>query len=122
MKKIMVIEDDVTMRGLLKTLLELENFEVIIYGEAPFNDPNPVISLKNAKPEGIILDVHLRTPGGEIDGVDLMKQIRSDPELKGLRTVMASGMDLKEQCLEAGADSFLLKPYMPDALIEVFQK
>lgn len=122
MKRIMVIEDDATMRGLLKTLLELENFEVIIYGEAPYNDPNPIISLKVANPEGILLDVHLRTAGGEINGVDLMKQIRAEPTLKDIRAVMASGMDLKEQCLEAGANSFLLKPYMPDTLIEEFQK
>ena len=122
MKKIMLIEDDATMRSLLKTLLELESFEVVIYGEAPFNDPDPIVSLKAANPEGILLDVHLRTPGGEINGVDLMKQIRAEASLKGLRAVMASGMDLKEQCLEAGADSFLLKPYMPDDLIAELKK
>jgi len=30
---------------------------------------------------------------------------------------MTSGMDVKERCLEAGADAFLLKPYMPDELM-----
>ena len=122
MKKIMLIEDDATMRGLLKTLLELEGFEVTSYGEASFNDPDPIVSLKAAKPEGIFLDVHLRTPGGEINGIDLIKQIREEASLKNVRAVMASGMDLKDQCLEAGADSFLLKPYMPDDLIAEFKK
>ena len=121
MKKIMLIEDDATMRGLLKTLLELEGFEVVNYGEAPFDHPDPIASLKAANPEGIFLDVHLRTPGGEINGIDLMKQIRAEASLKDLRAVMASGMDLKEQCLEAGANSFLLKPYMPDDLIAEFK-
>jgi DNA-binding response OmpR family regulator len=35
---------------------------------------------------------------------------------------MASGMDLTSQCLQAGADGFILKPFMPDELIAKIQK
>jgi CheY-like chemotaxis protein len=34
-----------------------------------------------------------------------------------LRIIMTSGMDLAEQCEQAGADAFLLKPYTPEQLM-----
>jgi DNA-binding NarL/FixJ family response regulator len=35
---------------------------------------------------------------------------------------MASGMDVKDECLKAGANGFLMKPYMPDDLVKQIQK
>jgi CheY-like chemotaxis protein len=31
---------------------------------------------------------------------------------------MTSGMDMKDQCLNAGANGFIMKPFMPDELIK----
>jgi len=35
--------------------------------------------------------------------------------------IMTSGMDLGKECMEAGADAFLLKPYMPEDLIALIK-
>jgi CheY-like chemotaxis protein len=35
---------------------------------------------------------------------------------------MTSGMDLADQCTQAGADAFLLKPYTPEQLMSVLQE
>ncbi len=48
--------------------------------------------------------------------------MRKDDLFKDTHVVMASGMSLKEECLAAGADAFLLKPYMPDELIQILQE
>jgi CheY-like chemotaxis protein len=32
--------------------------------------------------------------------------------------VMTSAMDCRRECLEAGADQFILKPYLPDELVQ----
>jgi CheY-like chemotaxis protein len=35
---------------------------------------------------------------------------------------MQSGMNLMNECKAAGADTFLLKPYMPDSLIQAIKE
>jgi DNA-binding response OmpR family regulator len=35
---------------------------------------------------------------------------------------MASGLDCSEECRQAGANDFILKPFMPDSLIERIRK
>jgi DNA-binding response OmpR family regulator len=113
--KVMLIEDDRTMRAILKTLLELERFTVSAWSGHPEDD---IISLiRNELPDVLLLDVHLRSTSG----LDILRQIRSDKELGRMRVLMTSGMDLKDQCLESGADAFLLKPYMPDELISMIR-
>ena len=110
--KIMLVEDDPTMIAVLSTLLEIEGYQVIAPANKTLDDI--IQSIRSNQPDLILLDVHLR----DVSGYDVIKQVRSDPGLTGTRVVMTSGMDVKEQCLEAGANTFLLKPYMPDELIE----
>ena len=110
MPKILLAEDDPTMVALLKTLLTIEGFEVVtILDKAG----DPVENIRREKPDVVLLDVYL----GEQDGVELVRQMRQVPELKSVKVVMTSGMNKVDECLEAGADDFLLKPYMPDDLI-----
>lgn len=109
--KIMLVEDDRTMRAILKTLLELERFTVAAWNGQ--SGDNILEQIRAEHPQVLLLDVHLRSASG----LDILRQIRGDDELVQMRVLMTSGMDLKDQCLEAGADGFLLKPYMPDELI-----
>jgi CheY-like chemotaxis protein len=48
--------------------------------------------------------------------VALLRQIRAEPATARLPVVMTSGMELSEQCAQAGANNFLLKPYSPEQL------
>lgn len=113
MPKIMLIEDDQTMRSLLNTLLEMEAYSVVIPVmedlESIFN------AIQKEKPDLVLLDVNLR----HSTGFDLMLRIKKDDYLKGTRVLMSSGMDYRTECLRAGADGFLLKPYMPKDLLQL---
>ena len=113
MKKIMLIEDDDSMKSVLGTLLELEGYKVML---APDRRPMDEIlqAVRNARPDVILMDVHLR----EVNGFDILKVLRADPQLASARIVMTSGMDVRDDCLKAGADDFLMKPYMPDELLK----
>jgi DNA-binding response OmpR family regulator len=109
MSKIILVEDDDTMRSLLVTLLEYEGFQVI-----PFNTAGDVLEiLRREKPDALLMDVHLR----ETNGLDVLRQIRQDRELAQTKVLMSSGMDKRMGAIEAGADDFILKPYMPDELV-----
>ena len=112
--KIMLVEDDPTMQNILKTLLEIEGFKVVTVPDS-HAEAEVVSIIKGEMPDLVLLDVHLR----RINGIDIMRLMRADPELKAVRVVMSSGMEMKRQCLQAGANAFLLKPYMPDELIRL---
>jgi DNA-binding response OmpR family regulator len=115
MPKVLLAEDDVTMVRLLTTLLRMEGFEVA----SLTNFQEPVIeALDRERPDALILDVHL--PGE--NGIDVLRAIRNNDSLKDTYVVMTSGMNLKIECMDDGANEFLLKPYMPDDLISALRR
>jgi CheY-like chemotaxis protein len=111
MPKIMLLEDDRDMTMLLQTLLEIEGYQVRSY------DPKRPIpaQAEEEKPDLVFLDVHL---GGK-DGIEILRELRKSPLLGELRVVMTSGINLTEECLKAGANAFIVKPYMPENLLHL---
>jgi len=116
MAKIMLLEDDQTMRSLLQTLLEMEGFEVVLGLDSP---ETLMDDLHRHKPDLILMDVHL---AGEVNGIDILREIRSDEEIGHAGVIMISGMNYEQDVLAAGADGFLQKPYMIDDLLKLVHK
>ena len=114
MAKLLIVDDDHTMVSLLATLLELDGFEV-----RPVTQPGDLVQdLREDRPDLLIMDVFLVNG----DGIELLREVRSDSELEALPVIMTSGMDVEDQCLEAGANGFMLKPYPPPDLIEMIRE
>ena len=114
MLKVLLAEDDFTMVSLLKTLLGMEGYQVTTLMD---QTGSPLETIRREKPDVLLLDIFL----GDQNGLELLRQIRQAHDLKAMRVVMTSGIDKREECLAAGADSFLLKPYMPDDLIRTLR-
>lgn len=114
MAKVLLAEDDPTMVSLLKTLLNMEGFEVLALD---VNSDVPAV-VQREKPHALFMDVHL----GEQSGMDILETIRKQKELSDVRIVMTSGLNVKEECINRGADVFLLKPFMPDDLIQALKQ
>jgi DNA-binding response OmpR family regulator len=103
--KVLIIEDDPTTCTLLKTTLEMEDYQTnfIHYIE---NDD--IISvLNNEKPDLLFLDFYL----GSQETLKHLTIIRNDPDWKHLPVLMTSAIDHSQACLKAGANSFILKPF-----------
>ena len=111
MLKVLLADDDYSMVALLKTLLSMEGYQI-----ATLLDKTGDIleNIRAAKPDIMLIDIFL----GDRNGLDIVRQIRRMPDLNGIRIIMASGIDKTEECLAAGANAFLLKPYMPNELFE----
>ena len=106
MKKILIIEDEESIRGFLKR----NGYEVI---EADNGELGVKLALKE-KPAIIILDVML--PG--IDGFNVCKIIRNEDEKVGIIMLTAKSQDLdKIMGLEYGADDYIIKPFNPMELL-----
>jgi two-component system, sensor histidine kinase and response regulator len=116
MTKIMLVEDDSTMRSLLKTLIDLEGFDTYAIGAMQADDL--ITSIADTRPDALLLDVHLQST----NGLDVLQKIRQHPQLDHLPVAMISGEDLAAECLSAGADKFILKPFDTGELINWLKK
>jgi DNA-binding response OmpR family regulator len=115
--KILLIEDDTTMLKLLQTYLQFEGFQVILPGRDD-NLEQTMESIRREMPAVVLLDVYMH----QFNGLDLLCAIRKDEQTKDLGVVVTSGANFGEQCLEEGADFFVMKPYMPEELINSIRK
>jgi CheY-like chemotaxis protein len=111
---VMLAEDDETMVSLLRTLLGMEGYQVV----ALEMDQDISEAVKANKPDVLLLDVHLPT----VNGLDVLDQLRSDPDTELVSVVMTSGLNLETECMRHGANEFLLKPYMPDDLLGILKR
>ena len=114
MPRIMLAEDDLTMVTLLKTLLGMEGYQVI----ALALDDDVFEAVRKDQPDVLLLDVHLP----HTNGLDVMVQLRNNDETKDVKVVMTSGLNLELECKNYGANGFLLKPYMPDDLLNILKQ
>ncbi|MEJ2757022.1 MAG: response regulator [Anaerolineales bacterium] len=114
MTKVLLIEDDATMISLLETLLEIEGFEV-----KKIDDYDTVLDDAKAEiPDIVLMDIHL----GEANGLEILQEMREDPDYQSVKVIMSSGMDYSSQSMKAGANDFIMKPYMPDELLDKIQQ
>lgn len=105
------------MMTALRTLLQIEGFAVDVTPDITSLDAIMQV-VREAKPDVLLLDVHLR----QNDGFEILASLRGDDEIARTYVVMSSGMDIKDRALAAGADDFLLKPYMPDELLQKIRR
>lgn len=114
MAKVLIVDDDHTMVSLLATLLELDGFEVVPTTQASDLEQN----LRKDQPDLLIMDVFMASG----DGIELLRKVRSTSEFSNLPVIMTSGMDVEDQCIEAGANGFMLKPYSPPDLLDMIRE
>lgn len=106
MERILLVEDEDSIRGFLKINLQRNDLEVI---EAATGEEGIKLA-KLMKPQVAILDVML--PG--IDGFMVCSKLRSDFPDMGIVMLTAKGQDMdKIMGLEYGADDYIVKPFNP---------
>lgn len=110
MNKILIVEDEASIRGFLKINFERNNFTVI---EAESGEEG-IRKAKLEKPAIAVLDVML--PG--IDGFKVCETLRKEFPSMGIIMLTARAQDMdKIMGLEFGADDYMIKPFNPSELI-----
>lgn len=109
MKRILIVEDDLSIAELEKDYLELEGFEVKICN----NGVDGLNALKTKAFDLLILDVMLP----KIDGFTILRSIQEDKDIPVL-LVSAKKEDIdKIKGLSLGADDYITKPFNPSELV-----
>lgn len=110
--KLMIIDDDQDTHKVLTFFLKNQGFEV-------FSFQNPlegIEKLKEIKPQLLLLDIMMP----EMNGFEVLKKIKDDPELKNIKVIVASSLNYdkdKVEALRLGAFDFIAKPYDPSELL-----
>lgn len=104
MNKILVVDDDTDILGLVEIMLHSNNYDVKAISR--WEEINS--TLHNFKPDLVLLDVSL----GGADGREICKSIKSDKETKNLPVILFSanpemGKFIEDCC----AQSFIPKPF-----------
>ncbi len=111
-RSILIVEDDREIRDLLAHYLRKEGFDVVLApdGEAGLS------RARSGRPNLILLDILLP----KMDGLELLRVIRSDREIGGTPVIMltAKGDETDRIVgLELGADDYVPKPFSPREVV-----
>jgi DNA-binding response OmpR family regulator len=109
----LVVDDDRGIRTLLRTVLELEGWEVTEAGEGEL----ALLRAASVRPHGVVLDVML--PGR--DGFSILGELRQSRHGRALAVVMLTARSQPADVLRGtrlGADQYLTKPCDPDEVAE----
>jgi len=105
-KKIVLIEDDVNIRKMYKTKLELSGYDILTAEDGK----EAVELVKKENPDLVLLDILLPKK----DGFEVLKEIKdsTDEKIKSVPVIMLSNLSSKEDINEAkklGAVDFFVK-------------
>jgi DNA-binding response OmpR family regulator len=109
---VLVVDDDEMIRRLVRTVLEADDFEVI---EAKDGEEG-LRTIDDKQPSVVVLDVMM--PG--LNGVDVCRQLDHE-NVKVIILTARDDADLAEQCMAAGADAFLTKPFSSIQLLDLVE-
>ena len=113
-KKVLVVDDEVHMRELLKYHLAHNGYDVKLAG----NGSEGIELVKQDKPDLIISDIMM--PG--VDGYEFCKQLREDKETRTIPFIFLTAkgqLPDKIQGLRIGADDYIVKPFDPQELMQM---
>jgi CheY-like chemotaxis protein len=107
----MIIDDDRVTVSLLQTLLELDDFEVIVVARGG----QVLERAQQSPPDVFLMDYHL----ADMTGVQVTQMLRKAPQFVHTPIVIASGLNVEDEAHKAGANLFLTKPFEPSALANI---
>jgi len=112
MTKVLVIDDDRSIRELLSLHLANRGYEVAVAEDAIVGGRLALAS----KPQLIIIDVNMPY----LDGPDFVAALKSDPQTRDIPVVfLTSDGDMADRAGGLGAVAYLTKPIMADRLLDV---
>jgi CheY-like chemotaxis protein len=104
-KTVLIIEDEEDAAELFAEMMRVSGFRVIKTSKS-----TPALSMMTAeKPDVILLDIMMP----EISGLDILRQMRRDPELTNIPVIVITAKSMPADIkngMEAGASTYLTKP------------
>ncbi len=116
--KVLVVDDFATMRRIVKGVLKQLGFSDIIEAD---DGSNALKELKKEKVGLIVSDWNMPN----MSGLDLLKEVRGDGDLKDIPFLMVTAEGQKEnvvQAVQAGVSNYIVKPFTPETFKDKLEK
>ncbi len=117
MKKVMVIEDNPINMQLFTDILDASGYDTISITDARI----AVENIKKHKPNLVLTDIQMPN----ISGLDLVKIIKKDEEIKHIPVIAITAFAMKgdeEKIIQAGCDGYVAKPISIKPFLETVAK
>ena len=115
MKKILIVEDHVDIRRLIRMTLEFEDYDIF---EA-VNGEQGICMAQAVQPDLVLLDVMMP---GSYNGLEVCRILKDQPNPPRILLLTARGRSEDvEAGLQAGSDAYLVKPFSPLQLMETIE-
>ena len=117
MKRILIVDDAITMRQLVAATLKSAGYEVVDARDGV----DALKKLETGRFNLIVSDVNMPN----MDGMELIKTLKSDPKYKFIPIVVLTKEDspeMKRKGQAAGAKAWVVKPFKPNTILEVIKK
>ena len=111
--KILVVDDEVDLVQMLRTILEKSEYKVA----TALDGMNAVVLAQSYRPDLILLDIMMH----EIDGWEVLKLLRMDPRTQRIPVVILSARSHPRdriRALQEGAQDYLSKPFSIQDLLD----
>lgn len=116
MAKILIVDDSRTSRKMLRGILEADGHEII---DEAVNGQEGVQKYQALKPDLVTMDITMPV----VDGVEALKMIKALDSTAKVIMVTAAGQKNKMiDCIKAGADEFLTKPFDQQEIVNIVSK
>jgi two-component system, chemotaxis family, chemotaxis protein CheY len=113
---VLIVDDALFMRMMIKDILSKDGLEVI--GEAE-NGVEAVKKYAELRPDLVTMDIVMP----EMDGIEAVRNIiKLDPAARVLMCSAMGQQPLVVEALEAGAKDFIIKPFQPAKVVEAVRK
>jgi two-component system, chemotaxis family, chemotaxis protein CheY len=116
--RFLVVDDFSTMRRIVRNLLKELGFSNVDEAE---DGQVALHKLKNSQFDFVVTDWNMPN----MTGIELLKAVRADPQLKHLPVLMVTAEAKKENIIEAataGASGYIVKPFTAATLDEKLKK
>jgi CheY-like chemotaxis protein/signal transduction histidine kinase/HAMP domain-containing protein len=111
---VLIIEDDVPFSKLLLDFVHERSYKGVVAHQG-----NTGLSYaRYYKPDAVLLDMKLPV----MDGVEVLKHLKHDPQLRHIPVQIISSYDMRKEGIEMGAFDFVKKPVTTDTLQRSFTK
>ena len=116
-KRILLADDEEDIKTIVTMFLQAQGYEVI----TAFDGLDTLEKIQSDRPDLLLLDIMMPV----LDGFEVCKRLRANPETAELPILMLSAAAHSESItrgMKAGANDYIVKPFEPEMLLEKIRR